>query len=81
MDWHHPDWGTRRPWNDVAAGKPDMDRYTEYMKGELKELITRYHPGVLWFDGEWGKPVDARVRGVELYPLASPTGPGIDHQQ
>src|SRR5512142_349586 len=27
MDWHHPDWGTRRPWNDKASGSPDMDRY------------------------------------------------------
>jgi alpha-L-fucosidase len=29
MDWHHPDWGIRRAWNDVAAqaGPPDMDRY------------------------------------------------------
>src|ERR1043165_5052372 len=22
MDWHHPDWGTRRPWNDLASGTP-----------------------------------------------------------
>ena len=37
MDWHHPDWGTRRAWNDKATGTPDMDRYTAYMKGQLKE--------------------------------------------
>jgi alpha-L-fucosidase len=57
MDWHHPDWGTRRPWNDKATGKPDMDRYVAYMKAQLKELITRYGPvGILWFDGDWEKP-------------------------
>ena len=46
MDWHSPDWGNRRPWNDVAAkaGPPDMDRYDAYMKGQLKELLTRYGP-------------------------------------
>ena len=22
MDWHHPDWGTRRAWNDKATGTP-----------------------------------------------------------
>ena len=57
MDWHHPDWGTRRAWNNRAAGTPDMDRYTAFMKGQLKELLTRYGPiGILWFDGEWESP-------------------------
>jgi len=67
MDWHHPDWGTRRAWNDKASGKPDMDRYTAYMKGQLKELLTRYGPiGILWFDGEWEAPW-THERGVDLY--------------
>ena len=66
MDWHSSDWGTRRAWNDVATGTPDMDRYTDYMKGQLKELVTRYHPGVLWFDGEWESPW-THERGVDLY--------------
>jgi alpha-L-fucosidase len=25
------------------------------MKAQLKELITNYHPGLIWFDGEWMK--------------------------
>ena len=66
MDWHSSDWGTRRAWNDVATGTPDMDRYTEYMKGQLKELITNYHPAVLWFDGEWESPW-THDRGVDLF--------------
>jgi len=58
MDWHHPDWGTRRKWNDRApATPPDMDRYTAFMKGQLKELLTGYGPiGIAWFDGEWESP-------------------------
>ncbi|MGA4643575.1 alpha-L-fucosidase [Limisphaera sp. 4302-co] len=67
MDWHHPDWGTRRPWNDRASGTPDMDRYVQYMKAQLRELITRYGPlGILWFDGEWESPW-THERGVDLY--------------
>jgi alpha-L-fucosidase len=69
MDWHHPDWGIRRAWNDVAAqaGPPDMDRYITYMKGQLKELLTRFGPiGLLWFDGQWESPWTAE-RGVDLY--------------
>ena len=67
MDWHHPDWETRRAWNDVATGTPDMDRYVAFMKGQLRELLTRYGPlGILWFDGEWESPW-THERGVDLY--------------
>jgi len=67
MDWHHPDWGQRRAWNDLASGTPDMDRYTDYMKGQLRELLTGYGPiGILWFDGEWERPW-TQERGVDLY--------------
>ena len=66
MDWHSSDWEQRRAWNDVSTGKPDMDRYVDYMKGQLKELITSYHPGVIWFDGEWEAPW-THERGVDLY--------------
>ena len=66
MDWHSSDWGTRRAWNDVATGTPDMDRYTAYMKGQLKELVTHYHPGIIWFDGEWESSW-THERGVDLY--------------
>ena len=77
MDWHHPDWGTRRPWNDKATGMPDMDRYTAYMKGQLKELLTRYGPiGILWFDGEWESPW-THERGVDLYNYVRSLQPNI----
>ncbi|MEK7706891.1 MAG: alpha-L-fucosidase [Verrucomicrobiota bacterium] len=77
MDWHHPDWGTRRAWNDKATGEPNMDRYTDYMKGQLKELVTRYGPlGILWFDGEWEKPW-THERGVDLYNYVRNLQPNI----
>jgi alpha-L-fucosidase len=77
MDWHHPDWGQRRAWNDKATGTPDMDRYTAYMKGQLKELLTRYGPiGILWFDGEWEKPW-THERGVDLYNYVRSLQPQI----
>ena len=77
MDWHHPDWGTRRKWNDKATGDPDMDRYTDYMKGQLKELLTGYGPiGILWFDGEWEKPW-THERGVDLYNYVRSLQPSI----
>jgi alpha-L-fucosidase len=78
MDWHHPDWGTRRQWNDKApASPPDMDRYVRFMKGQLKELIAGYGPlGILWFDGEWENPW-THERGDDLYHYVRGLQPNI----
>jgi alpha-L-fucosidase len=74
MDWHHPDYAPRHSTNDKAKGEPNFERYVEFMKGQLKELVTNYGPlGILWFDGEWestwsqprGKDLYAYVRGLQ----------------
>jgi alpha-L-fucosidase len=44
-DWSHPDYGSEDP----AA----WQRYLEYRDGQVGELVTRYRPDLLWFDGEW----------------------------
>ena len=65
MDWQHPNYaGTS--YNDVEPREPDMDRYTAHLKGQLKELVERYQPGVLWFDGEW-ESCWTHERGTDLY--------------
>lgn len=67
MDWHQPDYGIRRPWNDLATNPPNMDRYMVYLKSQLQEIITHYGPlGILWFDGEW-EDVWTTDRGIEIY--------------
>jgi len=44
-----------------------MERYNEYLKGQVAELLKNYGPlGVLWFDGEWESPWTVE-RGQELY--------------
>ncbi len=56
MDWHHPDYLPRRPWEKGIRpeGNADLNRYIDYMKGQLKELLTNYGPiAILWFDGSW----------------------------
>jgi alpha-L-fucosidase len=40
-DWHNPNFV-----NNFAQYKVDM-------YAQLKELVTNYHPAILWFDGEW----------------------------
>ncbi|MGJ8639209.1 MAG: alpha-L-fucosidase [Opitutaceae bacterium] len=53
IDWHHRSQRTEKsnnqpPMNDKAG-------YVTYMKAQLKELIDRYDPAVMWFDGDWVK--------------------------
>ncbi len=54
MDWHHPDYLPRRSWENRPAESADFGRYVDYMKGQVKELLSNYGEiGVIWFDGEW----------------------------
>jgi alpha-L-fucosidase len=55
MDWHHPDYIPKRSWekpNQKEGG--NIDKYLDFMKGQLRELLTNYGPiSTIWFDGEW----------------------------
>ena len=65
LDWHRPDQNT------------DFPKYHEYMKGQLKELLTEYGPiGILWFDGQWIGPWD-RKKGEDLYAYVRGLQPGL----
>jgi len=67
MDWHHPDYLPRRGWESRPAEGADFDRYVDYMKGQVKEIVTNYRDiGVLWFDGEWERTWTPE-RGRDLY--------------
>ena len=65
-DWNHPDYATvgneyepERPWNSLAyppPGQQDRARWerfrTEY-HAQVIDLVTRFRPDLMWFDGEW----------------------------
>lgn len=79
MDWHHPDYLPRRPWEQETrpADGADMERYISYMKTHLKELVEKYGPlGVLWFDGEW-EPTWTHEHGLDLYNYVRSLQPDI----
>ena len=67
MDWTHPDYLPRRSWDPRPEVKADFGRYREFMKGQLKELLSGTYGdiGVLWFDGEW-ESTWTHEFGVEL---------------
>jgi alpha-L-fucosidase len=76
-DWHHPDYPLGSPGGKSQKPTPNMDRYTQFLKTQLKELITRYGPlGILWFDGEWEAPW-THERGVDLYDYVRRLQPSI----
>ncbi len=55
MDWHHPDYLPRRKWEKGRSAEgADFNRYVDYMRGQLRELMTNYgRIEILWFDGGW----------------------------
>lgn len=54
LDWNHY---TQKA-QDYFSVMHDLDLkelYVKDMKLQLKEIITTYHPAVVWFDGDWCK--------------------------
>ncbi|MBC7349910.1 MAG: alpha-L-fucosidase [Candidatus Aminicenantes bacterium] len=66
MDWYHPDYLPRRRWEkDRPARRADFKRYVSYMKSQLQELVLKYQPAIMWFDGEWEhKNEDYQAEGI-----------------
>ena len=83
MDWHHPD--AQAMWEpnynqgrDSENVNPNFQKYIdEYMKPQLKELLTEYGDiGVMWFDGEW-VPAYTSEMGKEVYNYVRNLQPDI----
>lgn len=66
LDWHNPYYPINNLKDSMISARSDMPKYITYMKNQLKELITRYHPYMLWFDGNWEKPW-TQAYAVDMY--------------
>ena len=54
MDWHRKDYPAGSAARAVFGNqKGDYASYKKFMMGQITELIDSYHPGNIWFDGEW----------------------------
>ncbi len=78
MDWHNPNYLPRRPWeNNRSTEGADFDKYVQYMKNQLHELLTNYGEiSVLWFDGEWESTWNNKY-GKEIYDYVRKLQPNI----
>lgn len=78
MDWHHPDYLPRRPWEtDRPVAGAEFDRYENYLAEQVTELLSRYGPiGVMWFDGDW-ESTWTQDRGLRLYDLCRRLQPNV----
>ncbi|RQW07490.1 alpha-L-fucosidase, partial [candidate division KSB1 bacterium] len=78
MDWHHPDYLPRRPWEkDRSTEGADFARYVQHLKNQLAELTSKYGEiGVLWFDGEW-EETWTHDHGADLYNYVKGLQPSI----
>jgi alpha-L-fucosidase len=79
MDWHHPDYLPRRPWEKAARGTDgaDFDRFVTYLKAQLAEICSpKYDPGLIWFDGEW-EGTWTHERGKDLHAYMRKIAPNV----
>ncbi len=90
IDWHHPDYTVDRmhplrqesdaAYDQLNAGK-DMAKYREYVKNQVRELLTNYGEiSIIWFDFSFpGKNGKGRADwdSVNLLKLARSLQPGI----
>ena len=73
-EWYHPLYTA----DTTAAGSVRLRRYVDtHMLPQLRDLVTRYRPAVLWTDGEWEHP-SAGWRSPEFLAWLFNAGPNRD---
>ncbi|MGR4880350.1 alpha-L-fucosidase [Streptomyces sp. LARHCF249] len=86
LDWSHPSQTINRGtlFSDMSS-QTARTAYINDMKAQLQELLDRYDPALLWFDGDWcGNPAGptltdwwTRADGEELYSWLMARRPGL----
>ena len=60
LDWDREDFPIGRSGRDSGrkGDKQDYNHYFNFMKAQVRELLTQYHTKALWFDGYWDHSKD-----------------------
>ena len=71
-DWHHPEFPaeySQHGFHGNPNPNADLEKYVDYMQGQIHELLTGYGPiGILWFDdgGSFKNTMDVRTNCATL---------------
>lgn len=76
LDWYDRRYPLHNDGSKVPDPEADMQQFVQYMKNQLTELVTRYHPYMLWFDGNWEAPWTA-AHGREIYDFLRKLDPEV----
>ncbi len=90
LDWSHPDYASVLNENGVSASDrtnrfsypqgPEnpaaWQRFLAFHDAQLKEICERFHPDLLWFDGDWERSA-AQWKMAELRQLLKQWDPGV----
>ncbi len=76
LDWYDLRYPVRNDGTKTIDPKGDMVKFVQYMKDQLKELITNYDPYMLWFDGNWEQPWTKEM-GADVYRYIKTLSPGV----
>ena len=76
LDWYDLRYPIRNDGTKTIDPKGDMVKFVQYMKDQLKELITNYDPYMLWFDGNWEQPWTKEM-GTDVYSFIKKLSPSV----
>ena len=76
LDWHDKNYPIHNLGDTVPDPKANMPAFVQTIKNELTELISNYHPYMLWFDGNWEKPW-TKEYAQDVYALIKNLDPNI----
>ncbi len=76
LDWYDLRYPVRNDGTKTIDPKGDMVKFVQYMKDQLKELITNYDPYMLWFDGNWEQPWTKEM-GADVYRYIKTLSPSV----
>lgn len=85
LDWDHPSQTRRGGGLTTMSSQAARTAYIADMKAQLQELLDRYDPALLWFDGDWfGEPSSPTLDdwwlksdGLDLYNWLIARKPGL----
>jgi len=54
LDWSHPDYpGFTKSVQRYTEDTTRWNRFMEFNKGQINEIIVQFNPDLIWFDGDW----------------------------